>query len=93
MKNEHEYMHEINRLEGDRDYWRRMHAKADSECAQLLAALDEATLERDEARHAARWHRKALLSDVDIRLHRFRIGVEEWPWLDTASAAASQDGE
>jgi predicted nuclease with TOPRIM domain len=36
-----QYMHEIDRLEGERDYWRSAHAKTDAECVRLRAKLDE----------------------------------------------------
>lgn len=104
MSKDDEYMHEINRLEGERDYWRTTHAKTDQECVLLRAKLDELqaelqtrmawrltkslddrTRERDEAREAARWHRRALLSDADIRLHRYELGASEWPWIDSES--------
>lgn len=108
MSKDDEYMHEINRLEGERDYWRATHAKTDAECVRLRAKLDEVvaelqarkawrltktlderTSERDEARDAARWHRKALLSDADIRLHRYELGAKEWPWIESVDAADS----
>lgn len=40
MTKDDEYMHEINRLEGERDYWRCMHAKVDTECAVLRREVE-----------------------------------------------------
>jgi hypothetical protein len=45
MSKDDEYMHEINRLEGERDYWRATHARTNAECVLLRAKLDELVAE------------------------------------------------
>lgn len=41
MSNDAKYVYESYRLEGERDYWRNMHAKVASECAVLRNSLEE----------------------------------------------------
>lgn len=48
MSKDDEYMHEINRLEGERDYWQRMHAKADAKVEILRVCI--ANLQRETER-------------------------------------------
>lgn len=85
------YMHEINRLEGERDYWRNMHAKVDSECAPLRAALEERTVQhRVQHENALR-----LLFAIESAMqqaeseghHKFRGTDTPKPFYETLSNA------
>lgn len=45
------------------------------------AEIERLTRERDEREEAARKCYRSLLSECDIRLHRYELFGEEWPWL------------
>lgn len=93
-----QYMAEINRLEGERDYWRATHAKTDAECMRLREKLDElvaelqarrawlltaAVEERTRERDEARRAARQLYDLWPAEFFATLGGiVESFPWID-----------
>jgi hypothetical protein len=105
MSKDDEYMHEISRLEGERDYWRSAHAKTDAECVLLRAKLDEL---RGELQTRMAWRlnksleertrerdeaRRAARKLYDLWPAEFfaTLGgiVESFPWIESVDRADS----
>jgi predicted nuclease with TOPRIM domain len=105
MSKDDEYMHEISRLEGERDYWRSTHAKTDAEGVRLRAKLDELLAEleirmawrltksldeRTRERDEARRAARQLYDLWPAEYFETLGGiVESFPWIESVDRADS----
>ena len=84
--NDEAYMHEINRLEGERNYWRTMHAKVDSE---LAVSRGKVSVLREELHRRMAWKLTKALDErtrerdeareIAVNLYRILLHHEAVP--------------